>query len=164
MPWACCWNNCVTLLILSLSSMAQAHSNLHAMNCTFTNNDALRDGGAIYMLVRRVSQSNAIETLFCNHFLKHLCACTRVQWGMMQNNTFLLWDQTSSLFQYLVWNRVNFYIIGFKWPASMICWCDCSTSLGVRLLCNADILPSHGCIHKSAILCTQKRAMVHLTK
>ena len=33
----------------------------------------------------------------------------------------------------------------------MIWWCDCGTSLSPRVLWNADVLATPGCIHKSAV-------------
>ena len=42
--------------------------------------------------------------------------------------------------------KPNFCRIGFKRSSSMIWWCDPSTSLGLRLSRNADVLFVHGCI------------------
>ena len=58
---------------------------------------------------------------------------------------------TPSDLQYLVWNRSNFCRIGLKGLVSMIWWCDCGTSLSPRLLWNADVLPTPGCIRKCGV-------------
>ena len=57
---------------------------------------------------------------------------------------------TPSQLQYLVWNRLNFNRISFEGPSSIIWWCNYGTSLGSRLLWNADVLATRGCIHKSS--------------
>ena len=46
-------------------------------------------------------------------------------------------------------SRSSAYRIGLKEPSSMIWWCDYGTSLGQRLLWNADILATPSWIHKS---------------
>ena len=56
---------------------------------------------------------------------------------------------TASQFWHLVWNRFNMYRIGFERPAPMMWWCDCGSSPHGILLWNADVLPTHRCVHKS---------------
>ena len=58
---------------------------------------------------------------------------------------------TASQFRHLVWKRFNMCRIGFERPAPMMWWCDCGSSPHRRLLWNADILPTHRCVHKSLV-------------
>ena len=60
------------LLIWALFYMAQGNMTLVTMECTFTNNSVSNDGGAIYVEVRIVSNSSAIEILLFNHSLEYV--------------------------------------------------------------------------------------------
>ena len=74
--------------------MLQYHSDLNAMDCIYESNKALDSGGAIYLKVRIVSQSNFIEILVYNNCMEYLYTFMGIKKDM--DNVFLLCDEVLS--------------------------------------------------------------------
>ena len=128
--------------------LAQDGCTLNATHCTFTSNNAEVAGGAIYAVVGHGVQGLSVVENRIHFELWHIFVLK-----VPRNIAFSLMDphHTASQFWHLVWNRFNIYWIGFEKPSPMMWWCDCGSSLCGRLLWNADVLPTHGCVHKSLV-------------
>ena len=128
--------------------LAQDGSTLNATHCTFTSNNAENYGGAILALVGHCIQrvlvlENRIHFDLWHSFVLKVPGIVAI--SLMDPH------HTASQFWHLVCNRLNMYIIGFERPAPMMWWCDCGSSPCRRLLWNADVVPTHGCVHKSLV-------------